>query len=141
MEKISQISPKPVLCESKTFIAEVVDVENGMAICVSTGGNELFYVKGHGSMVPVLNVGDQVIAITVSEGCIITDRVREENETPTIANHNGQLIFESKDFIGLKVKDCYIRMDKRGDLVTHANSIRSLAEAINEIQGELVKLN
>lgn len=124
-----------------TLIAVVTKVEKGQALTIRPLSGEDAPVAAHGSMVPVLNVDDQVLVINSADGYVVLDRLRGEGEEPFMANHNGQLIFESQKFVGLKVQDCYLRMDKKGELMVHAKNIRSLAEAINEIQGELVKLN
>ena len=123
-------------------IATVTKAQGGQALAVSMDHDTAdVAVIGHGSQVPVLHKGDQVLVAQVAGGYFIIDRARAEGEAPYMATHDGQLIFESQKFIGLKVKNCYIRMEANGELIIHADNLRAVAELVNEIQGDLVKLN
>ncbi|MEJ2044887.1 MAG: hypothetical protein P8X74_13770 [Reinekea sp.] len=124
-----------------TAIATVTKARNGQAVTLTSQQGMVESVTGHGSQVPVLHKGDQVLVVRNTGGCFIIDRIRNDNEQPYMANHNGQLIFENQQFIGFKVKDCYIRMEANGELIIHAENLRAVAELVNEIQGNLVKLN
>jgi len=123
------------------IIAKVTHASEGQASLLQLSNDQIVEVSGHGSSVPVLNKGDSVIAVTAGDEYFIIDRLRNSDEKPSISNHDGNLVFESDQFIGLKVKESSFRITEQGELVLAAQEITSLAQELNVVKGKLVKIN
>lgn len=137
MEKVQPLFSTQELA----YIATVVKADQGLARLIRPSNGSDVTVCGHGSTVPVVRNGDQVLAVATADGAVVIDRLRACGELPTMANHDGRVIIESQSFIGLRVNNATLRLDAQGSVNIDAENASVAANVLAEIQAELVKLN
>ncbi len=98
----------------------------------------------HASSVPGLDIGDQVIVQNVSGLFVITDKLRNKDDKPTMGfevNEDGSLCIASDVQLTMKTSNAKIDIFENGKILINGNEVYSQSNGINRIQGKTIELN
>ncbi|MFV2059338.1 MAG: hypothetical protein ACC653_01570 [Gammaproteobacteria bacterium] len=133
------------ITKSDTQIMTVGEALNGGAkSLVMDNGSEFDGSFIHASSVPHLLSEDKVIVQKISGNYIITDKLRQSGERPTIGfdiNEDGSLNLYSDVQITLKTLNAKIDVLANGKILIDGNEVYSISNGINRMQGTSIELN
>jgi hypothetical protein len=131
--------------KSSIQIMTVHDILNGEAISLFDE-NEVRLEENfiHAASVPFLAIGDKVIIQKISGNIIVTDKIRNLGEKPTVGfeiNDDGSLNLFSDISIVLKTLNAKIDLSANGKIMIDGHEVYSISNGINRIQGTSIELN
>ncbi len=98
----------------------------------------------HASSVPSLEIGDQVIVQEISGLFIITDKLRNKEDKPTVGfevDDDGSLSIVSDVKLTLRTTNAKIDIFENGKILINGSEVYSQSNGINRIQGKSIELN
>ncbi|MGD8926181.1 MAG: hypothetical protein PVG20_04995 [Thioalkalispiraceae bacterium] len=130
---------------TKTWLAEVVEVEDGEATNIFLPEiNREVNVFAHSSSVTVLDVGDTVLVQNVQSHFIVTHRLRRKGEKPQKGfsiKEDGRLEVDSDDGIVIRSNQSRLEIRKDGRIFIDGKEIYAIADGKHRLQGATIELN
>lgn len=135
----------PDTIQENTFVMIVYETLNGEALSlINTAGKELATNFIHASSVPNLIIDDKVIVQKIANDYIITHKLRNPGDKPTIGfdvNEDGSLSLLSEVRITFKTLNAKIDISANGKIEIDGKEIYSISKGMNRLQGTSVELN
>jgi hypothetical protein len=127
------------------YVAYVEQTESGEATQVFiTSLQKSISVFAHGSEVPHLHNGDQVLVMLTEQGAIVTQRLRKPGERPQqgfSVQPDGRLMLHNKTGIKLETDETKIELRADGRIYIDGKEIYAIADGKHRLQGATIELN
>lgn len=127
------------------FIARVSRCEDGSAQALESIQNpgECHTVVGHGAEVPALREGDSVVALRMSEGVVVLQRLRALGEAPrpAISEADGMLVLEAGRGVVIRTGESVLELTADGKIKLDGKQIYTFGEQTVQIFGANIHLN
>ncbi|VAW92929.1 hypothetical protein MNBD_GAMMA22-535 [hydrothermal vent metagenome] len=143
--EINKNSNNTVVSENECQIMTVTDTIKGEAVSLLTvGGINFEFDFTHAASVPLLLIGDKVIIQNISGLFVITDKLRNKGDSPSIGfevNDDGSLSIASDVKLTLKTSNANIDIFENGKILINGSEVYSQSDGLNRIQGTSIELN
>jgi hypothetical protein len=128
---------------SRRGVALVVETARGKALKLVDAGNNPIALRGHNSLVPWLEPGDEVTIDDTPEGTIITGRLMRDGEHPpaTFQVHPDMLELASDRPLRLRSGESSITLLPDGEIILEGKTITQAAAENLRLRAPVIEAN
>jgi hypothetical protein len=128
---------------SRKGVALVAEAARGKAQKLVDAGNNPIALRGHNSLVPWLEAGDEVTIDETSEGAIITGRLMRDGEHPpaTFQVHPDMLEMASDRPLRLRSGESSITLLPDGEIILEGKTITQVAADNLRLRAPVIEAN